>query len=74
MGELLVKGDTLQAKMSFSNDHPTQARSAWVIEAFNKCIQENAALSISGYNGLQMIKVATAILESSRQGKAVRIR
>ena len=74
MGELLVNGDTLQMRMSFSNDHPVHARSAWVIEAFNKCIKENADLSISGYNGLQMVKVATAILESSRQGKAVQIR
>lgn len=74
LGELVVAGDALQMNMKFSNEQPLRARSAWVIDAFNRCLKDNSDLSTSGRNGLQMVKIATAILESSQKGKAVQIR
>jgi 1,5-anhydro-D-fructose reductase (1,5-anhydro-D-mannitol-forming) len=49
------------------------ARFASMIEDFNSCIREHREPAISGRNGLQMVKIANAVLESSRDGKAVRI-
>ena len=74
LGELLVEGDSLNVRMTFPTDEPLLARNIRVIEAFNKWIEGDAEPSISGYNGLQMVKVANAILESSRQGKAIKLK
>jgi len=72
-GELLVEGESLDMKMNFPTAEPVPALYISVIEAFNKCIAENTEPNISGYDGLQMVKVADAILQSSRQGKAIKI-
>lgn len=73
LGELLIDGDSVNLSMTFPTDNPVFSRMAGEIEAFNKWIQEDIEPAISGCNGLQMVKIANAILESSRHGKAVKI-
>jgi 1,5-anhydro-D-fructose reductase (1,5-anhydro-D-mannitol-forming) len=61
---------------SLSQDHSASTsvqRFASMIEDFDRCILDGREPSISGHNGLQMVKIANAALESSRHGKAVRI-
>ncbi|MFC1943698.1 Gfo/Idh/MocA family protein [Chloroflexota bacterium] len=72
-GELLVEGDVINLRMAFPTNDLTPGNYIRVVEAFNNCIEENTELDISGYNGLQMVRISNAILESSHQGKAVRI-
>jgi predicted dehydrogenase len=57
-------------------DHSTSTspqRFAAMIEDFDRCIVERREPSISGRNGLQMVRIANALLESSRHGRRVRI-
>jgi len=72
-GELLVEGDSINMRMAFPTTDPLPGNYIRVVEAFNNCIEGNTELDISGYNGLQMVRITNAILESSRQGKAIRI-
>jgi len=74
LGELLVDGDTVNLRMVFPTDNPLPFRMTWSIEAFNRWIEDNTEPYISGNNGLQMVKIANAILESSRYGKVVTIK
>ena len=73
-GELLVEGDSINIKMSFPVEDPITGNYVRVVEAFNKCIEENNEPDISGANGLQMTKITNAILQSSREGKSVKLR
>ena len=73
LGELLLDGDSVNLRMAFPTDNPLLFRMIRAIEAFNRWIEDNTEPYISGSNGLQMVKIANAILESSRQGKAVKI-
>ena len=72
-GELLVEGDSINLRMAFPTNDPLPGNYIRVIEAFNRCIEENTESDISGYNGLQMVRIANAILESNRKGKAVKV-
>jgi predicted dehydrogenase len=72
-GEFLLESDCLDTRMVFSVDDPISALYTPVIEAFNKCIEENTEPEISGYDGLEMVRIMNAILESSRQGRAIKI-
>ncbi|MFC2021613.1 Gfo/Idh/MocA family protein [Chloroflexota bacterium] len=72
-GELFVEGDSINLRMAFPTDDIVSGCYIQVVEAFNRSIEENTELSNSGYNGLQMVKIANALLESSRLGKAVKI-
>jgi len=72
-GELLVEGDSINLRMTFPTNDPLPGNYIRVIEAFNRCIEENTESDISGYNGLQMVRIANAILESNRKGKAVKV-
>jgi len=73
LGELIVEGESVNAKMDFPTDNLLTYRMVRVIGAFNRWIEDDVEPSISGSNGLQMVKIGNAILESSRQGKAVKI-
>jgi len=73
LGELLVDGDSVNLRMVFPTDNPLPFRMIREIEAFNKWIEDDTEPHISGSNGLQMVKIANAILESSHHGKAVKI-
>lgn len=72
-GELIIEGDSLDNCMSFPTDNPSFATYVSLMEAFNRCIQENTEPDITGYDGLQMCRIANAVLESSRLGKAIEI-
>jgi UDP-N-acetyl-2-amino-2-deoxyglucuronate dehydrogenase len=72
-GELVIEGDALNASMNYKVDSMPIYSVQQNIEGFNKAIETNAEPEMSSYNGLQMVKIANAILESSRQGKAVKI-
>ncbi len=72
-GELLVEGDSINMRVTFPTNDPIPGNYIRVVEAFNKCIEENTELDISGFNGLQMVRITNAILESSRKGRTVKI-
>lgn len=72
-GELLVEGDGRRMRMEFEDEHPMSGCYMVQVEAFNKCIEENKEPNASGRDGLEMVRVANAVLESSRQRKAVKI-
>jgi predicted dehydrogenase len=74
-GELIVEGNAINTKMGFPVTE-TSGSDLYVrvVEDFNKCILEKSETEISGHNGLQMIRIANAVLESSRKGKAVRLK
>jgi len=72
-GELLVDGDSINIRATYPTSNPVSALYANVVAAFNKCIEDNTEPDFSGYNGLQMVKVARSIIESDRQGKAIKI-
>jgi len=73
LGQLLVNGDSVNVTMTFPIDNPSTFRMVQVIEDFNNWVEGGTEPLISGYNGLQMVRISNAILESSRKGKAVRI-
>lgn len=71
-GELEVAGGNYTTKTGFaSSDIGNFVRQ---IEAFRKCIEEDTEPSASGEDGLEMTRLTAAILESSKEGKAVKIR
>ena len=71
-GELWVESDTFGSRTTFpEKDFPEIYLR--VVEDFNRCILEDSKPEISGENGLQMVRIANAVLESSRQGRAIRV-
>jgi len=73
-GELLVDGDSLDLRMGIPSDSVNGPELyIGVVEHFNKCIEEDTESLISGHNGMQMVRIANAIQESSRKGKAIKI-
>jgi len=73
LGELLVDGDNFNTRMSFPTDDPLLFRNIRLIEAFHQWIENDVEPCISGPNGLQMVRITNAIIESSHQGKAKNI-
>jgi len=72
-GKFLAEGDSINIKKDFPyNSIGLYVR---VIEDFNKCIKENTQpdLGMSGYNGLQMVKITNAILKSSKENRTIKI-
>ncbi len=72
--EFTVQGKSFNMSMNFSSDHPVREKYVRVVEAFNQWIEDDTEPFISGANGLKMVKIASAILESSHQGRAVKLR
>ncbi|MFH1638931.1 MAG: Gfo/Idh/MocA family oxidoreductase [Chloroflexota bacterium] len=72
-GELIVEGDTVNMRKTFPDADPLPVLYIKAVEAFNKCIAEDTTPPSSGYDGLEMVRVVDAILESSRKGKAVKM-
>jgi 1,5-anhydro-D-fructose reductase (1,5-anhydro-D-mannitol-forming) len=70
--ELVITSGTGEERMPYSHDtsitHTTR-----LIDAFNRSITHGEPTHMSAQNGLQMIRVATAMLESSRHGRAVKL-
>ncbi len=72
-GELLMEGDAIDLKMAFPTNDPVPGNYIRIVEAFNRYIEGNTEFDSSGYNGLQMVRITSAILESSRQGKIIKV-
>ena len=72
-GELLVEGDAIDLKMAFPTDDPLPGSYIRIVEAFNRYLAGDAGFDSPGYNGLQMVRITNAILESSRQGKLIKV-
>jgi predicted dehydrogenase len=71
--QLVLEGDDqLSALLDYSTSTSAQRFGA-MIDDFNQCVRDGREPAISGRNGLQMVKIANALLESSRHGRAVRI-
>jgi 1,5-anhydro-D-fructose reductase (1,5-anhydro-D-mannitol-forming) len=70
--EVVVESDAPVVRLPFAQDTPI-TRTTRLIEAFNRSITHNEPTVMSAQNGLQMIRVANAMLESSRHGRAVRL-
>jgi len=74
LGELFVDSDSVHVKMTFPTADFNLDNKIRAVESFTKSIEENTEPFSSGYNGMQMVKITSAILESSRGGKAVKIK
>ncbi len=72
-GKIIIEGDRLNANIRYSHEHPMPANYITMIEAFNTSINENREPDIPGYDGLQMFRIADAILTSGNTGKAVKL-
>ena len=72
-GELLVEGDAVNMRMGFPTDDPVSGLFVRAVEAFNRSIRENTKPPSSGDDGLEIVRFVQAVLESSRQGKTVKI-
>ncbi len=72
-GKLLVEGDSINVDMSFPTDDPGSMNYVRVREDFNRWIEGSSEPSITGENGLQMVRIINAIIESSHKGKAIKI-
>jgi predicted dehydrogenase len=73
-GEILVEGDGINIRTSFPVDNPITGNFVRLIEAFNRSIEEDREPDIPAQNGLQMVRITNAILESSKQGRAMKLR
>ncbi len=73
-GELLIEGDSVNLRMVFPAEDPIPVLYIKAVEAFNKSILENTTPPSSGEDGLEMVRVVDAIQESSRKGRAVKVR
>jgi 1,5-anhydro-D-fructose reductase (1,5-anhydro-D-mannitol-forming) len=71
--EIIIEGNAGAIQVSCPPDDTAITRTARLIEDFNRSILEDTQPeTISARNGLQMVKIASAMLDSSRSGKAVR--
>ena len=71
--EVLLEGDAAGLDVRCPPDNTAQDRTARLIEDFNRSIRKNTENAVSAENGLQMVRIANAMLESSRTGRAVRL-
>jgi len=60
--------------MTFPVDDPVTGCYRKLVEAFSKTIEEDREPDIPGQNGLQMVRIVHAVLESNRLGKAIRLK
>lgn len=70
--EVVVTSDAGEVHLPFLDDTPI-TRTTRLIDAFNRSITDGTPTHMSARNGLQMIRIANAMLESSRHGRAVKL-
>ncbi len=70
--EVVVDSGAPQLRVPFPDDTPI-TRTTRLIEAFNQSIIDGTPTVMSAQNGLQMIRIASAMHESSLHGKAVKL-
>lgn len=71
--EAFVEGGADGLAVSCPADDTAQSRTARLIEDFNSHILHGTDTPVSAQNGLQMVRIANAMLESSRRGKTIRL-
>jgi len=72
-GELCIDADELATRMQFPVAEPIIGSYIRQVEDFNQSIDQDTEPKASGVDGIEMIRVAEAILESSRTGRTVRV-
>jgi predicted dehydrogenase len=72
-GELGVDSNGLVTRSEFPVTDPICGLYVRQVEAFGRSIAENTEPDASGLDGLAMVRVARAVLESSRTGRAVQV-
>ena len=72
-GKLVVQGEFLNIEQTFPTEDVMLGMFIRVVEAFSRSIEADTEPDIPGTNGLQIVKITNAILESSRTGKAIKI-
>ncbi len=70
--EVVVDSAAPQVRLLFADDTPI-TRTTKLIEAFNRSITHGEPTTMSAQNGLQMIRIANAMHESSRHGRAIKV-
>lgn len=70
--ELVIASGAAEERIPFAHD-TSISNTTRLIDAFNRSLTQGEATHMSAQNGLQMIRVASAMLESSRHGRAVRV-
>ncbi len=73
VGEIRVDSDGLISRSEFPVADSICGSYIRGVEAFNAAIEQDTEPDASGLDGLEMVRVAQAVLESSRTGRAVRI-
>lgn len=73
VGRLEIAADGPVSALDFPCDDPVTGTYLLLVESFNRSIREDTEPNASGYDGLEMARIAEAVLDSSRKGKAVRI-
>lgn len=71
-GEFNLESDRATAKQEYPTSHSAEKMSALVAE-FNRAVIEDTEPPVSGENGLQMIRIAVALQQSSRSGTRVKV-
>lgn len=69
--QMTLETDSSNVNVDIAGDNSQAARMARMVEDFSTSIRDNTEPALSGANGLQLVRIATAVQESSRQRKAV---
>ncbi len=70
--EVVVSGAGRQERLPYPHDNPI-THTTRLIDAFGRSLTHGEQTHMSAQNGLQMIRIASAMLASSRHGRAVRV-
>jgi len=70
--EVIVESDSPKISLPYFHD-TSVTRTTRLIEDFNRWIANNGETVISAENGMQMVRIANAMLESSKTGKTIRL-
>lgn len=72
-GRLEVMAAGSSSTFEYPCNDPVTGTYVLQVDSFDQSIREDTEPNASGYDGLEMARIAEAVLDSSRQGKAVRI-
>ena len=70
---MTLETDGSNESIAIAGDNSQAARMARMVDDFGKSIREDTEPALSGANGLQLVRIATAVQESSRTHRAVTI-
>ena len=73
-GSLLVEREEGSSRQEFPGEDPLLGNYVRLIEAFVHAVEEDIETRASGEDGLELVRMVDAVLESARTGRAVPIR